>query len=84
MLAPKDTTPRASEQQVRRLRSMGPEERLRRSLEMSDDLREIAEAGIRARHPGYAEQEVREELEVLVLGSGLTSAFRRARLIPGL
>lgn len=83
MVVPKDTTPEAYAWQLDGLRSMGPQERLRRSLEMSDELLGIAKAGIRARHPEYVDQQVREELEVLVLGRDLASVVRRARLTAG-
>jgi hypothetical protein len=61
---------------------MGAEGRLRLALEMSDGLREIAKAGIRARKPEYGDQQVGEELEALLLGRDLATAVRRARLTP--
>jgi hypothetical protein len=79
MVAPRDTTSEAFARQLARLRSMSPQERLRRSLEMSDELREVAMAGIRARHPEYADRQVREELETVVLGPDLARAVRRAQ-----
>jgi hypothetical protein len=49
---------------------------------MSDELREIARAGIRSRHPEYGERQVRDALEDLLLGEELATAARRARLAP--
>ena len=80
MVTPRDTTPDAFERRLNSLRRMGAKERLRLSLEMSDELREVAKAGIRARHPGYGSQEVDDELEALMLGRDLAAAARRARL----
>jgi hypothetical protein len=79
MVAPKDTTPEAFAWQLSGLRLMSPQERLRRSFEMSDELREVAKAGIRARHPEYGDPQVGAALEVLLLGRDLASAVRRAR-----
>lgn len=80
MVAPKDTTPEAFARQLDGLRMMSPQERLRRALEMSDEVREVAKAGIRARHPQYGDRQVGEELEVLLLGRELANTVRRARL----
>jgi hypothetical protein len=80
MATPKDTTPDAFARQMDGLKRMDSHERLRLSFEMSDELREIAKAGIRARHPEYTDSQVDEELEVLLLGRDLASASRRARL----
>ncbi len=82
MVTPKDTTPEAFARQMHSLGEMGPQARLRLAMEMSDELREVAKAGIRARHPEYDDVQVREELEVIVLGRDLAAAIRRARLTP--
>jgi hypothetical protein len=82
MLAPKDTTPEAFARQLSAFMLMSPQERLRLALTMSDELREVAKAGIRARHTESPDQQVGEELEVLLLGRELATAVRRARLMP--
>lgn len=79
MVAPSDTTSEAFAQQLEHLRAMGPQERIRRMLEMSDEIREVTTAGIRARHPEYGDRRVREELEDVVLGPDLAKAIRLAR-----
>lgn len=47
---------------------MTPEERLAAAAEMSDEIRAVAESGIRGRHPAYTDDEVREALVVILLG----------------
>lgn len=82
MAPPKDTSPDAFARQFEALRSMGPGERLRLAAEMSDEVREIAEAGIRGRHPDYTDTEVADALEALLLGTELAVAARRGRPTP--
>lgn len=47
---------------------MTPEQRLAVAAEMSDEIRAVAESGIRHRHPGWSDDEVREALVVILLG----------------
>jgi hypothetical protein len=56
--------------------------RLEMACQMSDDARAISEAGIRHRHPEWTEEQVREELNVLLLGEDLAHkvAARRRQL----
>jgi hypothetical protein len=82
MNPPKDTSPDALAQLLDTLRRMGPQRRLWLAAEMSDELREIAKAGIRSRHPEYGEQQVTDGLEDLLLGEELASTARRTRLAP--
>lgn len=56
-------------------RRMTPAARVAAAAEMSEDMRAVAAAGIRARHPGYSDAEVRHALFRLLLGDEL---FRRA------
>jgi len=44
---------------------MTPERRLALAAEMIDEIRAIAESGIRHRHPEYSDDEVREALVVM-------------------
>lgn len=80
MVAPKDTSPDAFARQLDALRRMRPEQRLQLALEMSDEVRELAKAGIRGRHPAYTDTEVADALEALLLGTDLAMAARRGRL----
>ncbi len=50
------------------------------AAEMSDEIRAIAESGIRRRHPDYSDDEIREELIVILLGRE-DAARGRARRI---
>lgn len=47
---------------------MTPEQRLAVAAEMSDEIRAVAEAGIRQRHPEYSDGEVRAALVAILLG----------------
>jgi len=53
---------------------MGPEGRLRAALEMSDEMGRVLEDGVRARHPGYSEDDVRLAAIRLRLGDALFRA----------
>lgn len=58
---------------------MTPEERVALAAEMSDEIRSISEAGIRHRHPGWTDDDVRAELAAIVLGRALGSRARAGR-----
>ena len=60
---------------------MTPEQRLAVAAEMSDEIRAVAESGIRQRHPHYSDDDIRRALVVILLGrDGATRG--RARHIP--
>lgn len=61
------------------MRATPPEERVRRAVTMSDELREIVRSGIRARHPDWSERMVQDELEERMLGRALARRARAAR-----
>jgi 16S rRNA C1402 (ribose-2'-O) methylase RsmI len=63
-----DTSTTALERQREAFRRMTPEQRLAVAAEMSDEIRAIAESGIRRRHPDYSDDEIRKELVVILLG----------------
>jgi len=46
---------------------------------MSEDVRAIAEAGIRKRNPGYSSAEVKAALLAAILGRELASRVRQIR-----
>lgn len=50
---------------------MGPEGRLHRAMTLCDEAREVARAGIWARHPEYGDEDVRWALFRLLLGDAL-------------
>lgn len=82
MKRPLDTSQAAHERQFEAFRQLSPEDRLRLAAEMSDEIRALAEAGIRSRHPDLSDEEVREALADVMLGPELASAARRARRLP--
>lgn len=67
-MAAHDTSPDSLKQQRDAFRRMSPSERLRAAAEMSESVRDLAEAGIRRRHPGMSDAEVRAALVRLLLG----------------
>lgn len=58
---------------------MTPEQRLAVAAEMSDEIRAIAESGIRGRHPDYSDDQVGAALVVILLGrdEDVRGRFRR-------
>lgn len=75
MARPRDTSEEAARVQLEVYRRMAPEERLRVGLELTQMSRDLVAQGIRARHPGYSDDEVRWALIRLWLGPEL---FARA------
>ena len=57
-MRPADTSPEAWQTLLEIFRNMAPEEKLRRTLDMSDFLRSVCRAGIRAEYPNASEREV--------------------------
>jgi len=58
---------------------MTPEQRLAVAAEMSDEIRAVAESGIRGRHPDYSDDEVRAALVVILLGREEAMRLRARR-----
>lgn len=63
-----DTSPQADARYHELLRRMPPEKRLEAAMRLSQAVRELALAGIRARHPGADERELRVRLAVRLYG----------------
>lgn len=74
-----DTSPAARQHQREAFRRMTPEERVAFAVEMSDEIRSITEAGIRSRHPEYADDEVRAALVAIVVGRADAARMRPSR-----
>ncbi|MFH1923057.1 MAG: hypothetical protein ABIP48_24600 [Planctomycetota bacterium] len=70
----RDTTREAAAVYYASLRRLQPEDRVRRSLELSDQMRAVMEAGVRHRHPDYDEEAVRLAFLRLWLGEALPRA----------
>ena len=67
----KDTTPEAHKKQVEILRKLSPEQLALISLELSDNVRQIAIEGIRRMHPDFTETRIRRELLRRLVGDEL-------------
>jgi hypothetical protein len=72
-----DTSADAQARIVAALRKMSPAQRLAAAAALSDDIRALAEAGIRSRHPEFAPEEVGAAMAEILLGLDL------ARKAPG-
>ncbi len=72
---PADTTPEAAWVQMQIYRRMPAEQRLLQTLEMSDGIRELCAAGVRAQYPHYTDEQVRLTVIRRMLGDEL---FRKA------
>ncbi len=82
MARPHDTSPDAWRRYLAAIRATPPEERVRRAVQMSDELREVVRAGIRSRHPDWSSAAVQDELEERMLGRDLARRARAARALP--
>ena len=74
-LIPSDTTIDAARKQFEILERLGIEGRAEMTFELSDNLRQITESGVRSRHPEYNDREVRREVLRITLGDEL---YRKA------
>jgi hypothetical protein len=68
---PPDTTPDAHRKQIEILRKMSPERQALISFELSDNVRQIAIAGIRKMRPDFTETQIRRELLRRLVGDEL-------------
>jgi hypothetical protein len=59
---PQDTTLDAEKIQIDVLKKIGAEGRLKMTLELSDNIRNITMSGIRTRHPEYSEDMIMKAL----------------------
>jgi hypothetical protein len=65
-MQPRDTTARAAAIASDLNRAAGPVKRFEQALELSDFLRELAKAGLRARHPEYSDEELLRALTLQI------------------
>jgi len=68
---PPDTTPDAHRKQIEILQKMSPEKRALISFELSDNVRQIAMAGIKKQHPDFTDTQIRRELLRRMVGDEL-------------
>ncbi len=73
-MRPRDTSPEARRVQLEAYRRMGPERRVALAIELSNQAREIALAGIRARNPELSQSEAQRILSRRTLGEELYRA----------
>lgn len=66
-----DTSLEAHARQVAVYRAMSPDQRVSMAVAMSEDVHTIAAEGVRARHPGYDDDQVRWAVFRLRLGDEL-------------
>ena len=78
-----DTSTTALACQRETFRHMTPEQRVALAAEMSDEIRAVTEAGIRHRHPAYADEEVQAALADILLSRGDGMHRRARRISPG-
>jgi hypothetical protein len=70
-MLPADTSPQAWEVYLELVRKMKPEDRLRRALELSEDVRHAAESGLRLKYPLADDREIALRRGRLELGREL-------------
>ena len=80
MRPPRDTSTAAFERQLAAFRAMTPSERVAVAGAMSDEIRALAEDGIRDRHPTYTDAQVADDLAEILLGPELAAIVARSRL----
>jgi len=73
----------ALQRQREAFRRMTPEQRVALAAEMSDEIRAVAEAGIRHRHPAYSDDQIRAALAAILLGPGDATRRGARRISPG-
>lgn len=78
----RDTSQEAHELQLRLYRAMTPEQRSELALRMSDDVRRIAEEGIKQRHPDYSDRDVRRALVALLYGKDAAAKVWPGEPVP--
>jgi pimeloyl-CoA synthetase len=74
-LIPHDTTIDALQKQFEILERIGIAGRAEMTFQLSDNLRQIIEDGVRLRHPEYNDKQVRQEVLRITLGDEL---YRKA------
>jgi hypothetical protein len=78
-MVPRDTAPDAWARHIDDLRTIRPEARLWLAIAASDDMRELARAGIRHRHPEWDDARVQDGFEAMMLGEGVAQTAREGR-----
>jgi hypothetical protein len=80
MVRARDTSQTAFERQLGAFRAMTPGERVAAAAAMSEEIRALAEAGIKDRHPTFTESQVADALAEILLGEELARKVDQSRL----
>lgn len=75
----RDTAPDIRRRQLDAYRAMGPVRRLELAVEISEDVRQIALDGIRARHPAFDSTQVHHEWLRILYGDELAGRLATVR-----
>lgn len=67
-----DTHPLLGSFLVEGYRKMSSAQKFKMALEMSETIRDLAKTGIKKRHPGISDEELRKRLGALLLGRELS------------
>ena len=78
-LIPNDTTIDALQKQFEILERIGIEGRAEITFELSDNLRQIIEDGVRLRHPEYNDSQIFQEVLPITLGDELYNKLVKAQ-----
>jgi hypothetical protein len=79
MTRSRDTSLGAQARYLDALRRLTPEDRFAAAAAMSAEIRTLAEAGVRSRHPEYSPDEVRAAVADILLGPDLAGVHRVRR-----
>jgi len=80
---PSDTSLKAIRVQTEVLRRPGPDWRMTQAFRMSNEMRRVAVAGVRARHPEYTARQVELAVARIFLGDALfQEAYPQADIQP--
>ena len=76
---PADTSRAAQERQLEAIRLLTPARRLEIAASMSDDVRALAEAGVRSRQPDLTPDQVCDAVTDMLVGRAVAERARRGR-----
>jgi hypothetical protein len=82
MTGSRDTSPSARRAQLTVFQSLEPSTRLELASRMSDEVRAIAEAGIRHRHPTWPRDRIGSAIRDLMIGDDLARRLRSRHSLP--
>jgi hypothetical protein len=78
----RDTNPKQQDDYFARLAALTPEERIRIAARLTSTVRQLAEAGIRHRHPNATDAEVRVRFTVRLYGRAAADRLFGPQAVP--